>query len=418
MVLPMSSDPVSPPLVQAQGVGKSFIINTPPTQRLWSLLGISRKQHPRYQALHNIDLTLHRGESLGIIGQNGAGKSTLLQLLCGTLHPDEGHLKVNGRIAALLELGAGFNPEFTGRENILFNAATLGMQPHEIAQRTDEIIQFADIGPFIDQPVRTYSSGMYVRLAFSVATAVHPDLLVIDEALAVGDASFARKSFDRIMALKEQGVGLVFCSHSLFQVEALCERAIWVHKGCVMAHGKSADVIASYNDWLATQSSQTAQLPVPAATDATTTPAAAASARSTARFIRLAAHCGNQSGPLLQLNSGQDDLTVQIEFQSDPHLPPPNLALMVFGPDTRPISSTGTWIDGVQPTRDAHGRGTATLTIPRFPFLKGRYTLGAYLMCEKGLHVYEGAEHFATLQVTQSHLEQGIVSVPHHWQVH
>jgi len=183
-------------------------------------------------------------------GVNGAGKSSLLQLICGVLEPSFGQVKVNGRIAALLELGAGFNPEFSGRENITLNATLLGLSAKEIKDKTPEIIAFSGIEEFIDQPVKTYSSGMYVRLAFAIATSVDPDILVIDEALSVGDGAFARKSFDRIMDLKSKGVTILFCSHSIYQVEALCEKAIWLNKGEVQAFGQAREVAQAYNQFL------------------------------------------------------------------------------------------------------------------------------------------------------------------------
>ena len=376
-----------------------------------------------FNALSGVDINIAQGESIGIIGQNGAGKSTLLQLLCGTLTPSTGQLEVNGQVAALLELGAGFNQDFTGRENILFSAALYGMQALHIEKHLQEIIDFADIGEFIDQPVRTYSSGMYVRLAFAIATSVKPDILVIDEALSVGDGAFSRKSFDRIMQLKESGVTLLFCSHSLFQVESLCSRCIWLHQGQVMAQGPSAEVIAKYNDWLSQQS--VAKAPVNssaqvAAIDSETEldpdlPNFKGSAGSV-RFTSLKARCDDLGGTALSARSGQSHLSVDFEFMADPQLPIPNLALVVYSADGKIVCSTGTWIDGIALTRGANGIGRASLNFPKLPLLKGQYSLTAFLMCERAVHVYEAVEHFATVQVSQPHLEQGLFSIPHQWQ--
>ena len=406
----MSSDrPLN--AIQARQIGKRYVLGASPYQRLWQLLTGRESQQGHFNALEGIDLDIAPGEAIGLIGQNGAGKSTLLQLLCGTLTPSHGHLQVNGQVAALLELGAGFNQDFTGRENILFSAALYGMSPRHIQQHLQEIIEFADIGEFIDQPVRTYSSGMYVRLAFSIATTVKPDILVIDEALAVGDGVFARKSFDRIMQLKQEGVTLLFCSHSLFQVEALCQRCIWLHQGKVMAQGPSALVISQYNDWLAQRSA--GQDPAqPGASSLQT----GLVGTGVVRLTGLKARCDDLSGTELHARSGESELGVEFEFMSDPHMPMPNLALMVYGADGRVLCSTGTWIDGVTLTRNETGLGRAHLRFPKLPLLKGRYTLSAYLMCERAVHVYEGVEHFASVQVTQPHLEQGVVSIPHQWQ--
>lgn len=403
------------PAIHAQNLGKQYVLGASPYQRLWQLLVGSSSNVSHFNALSGVDINIAQGESIGIIGQNGAGKSTLLQLLCGTLTPSTGQLEVNGQVAALLELGAGFNQDFTGRENILFSAALYGMQAQHIEQHLQEIIDFADIGEFIDQPVRTYSSGMYVRLAFAIATSVQPDILVIDEALSVGDGAFARKSFDRIMQLKQSGVTLLFCSHSLFQVESLCSRCIWLHQGQVMAQGPSAEVIAKYNDWLSQQSVAKAPDPQLNTELDPSLPSFKGSAGSV-RFTNLKAHCDDLGGTALTARSGQSLLSVDFEFVADPQLPIPNLALVVYSADGKIVCSTGTWIDGINLTRGADGIGRASLNFPKLPLLKGQYSLTAFLMCERAVHVYEAVEHFATVQVSQPHLEQGLFSIPHQWQ--
>ena len=218
-------------VIELRGVAKSYSTEPRPGRRLWRQLTGQQHLGPQHHALRHIDLNIRRGEVVGVIGRNGAGKSTLLQLVCGVLQPSAGQRTVRGRVAALLELGAGFNPELTGRENVRLNGPLLGLSAAEMARRMDGIVEFAGIGDFIDQPVRSYSSGMFVRLAFSMATSVDPDILVVDEALSVGDGAFARKSYERIMALKEKGVTILFCSHSMFQVEQLCTRAVWIEGG-------------------------------------------------------------------------------------------------------------------------------------------------------------------------------------------
>ena len=425
------------PAIHAQNLGKQYVLGASPYQRLWQLLVGSSSNLSHFSALSGVDINIAQGESIGIIGQNGAGKSTLLQWLCGTLTPSTGQLEVNGQVAALLELGAGFNQDFTGRENILFSAALYGMQALHIEKHLQEIIDFADIGEFIDQPVRTYSSGMYVRLAFAIATSVQPDILVIDEALSVGDGAFARKSFDRIMQLKQSGVTLLFCSHSLFQVESLCSRCIWLHQGQVMAQGPSAEVIAKYNDWLSQQAvakvpiirndqGTVAGLTADATSDGSSgtasspeldpSPPIFKGAAGSVRFINLKAHCDDLGGTALIARSGQSLLSVDFEFMADPQLPIPNLALVVYSADGKIVCSTGTWIDGISLTRGADGIGRASLNFPKLPLLKGQYSLTAFLMCERAVHVYEAVEHFATVQVSQPHLEQGLFSIPHQWQ--
>jgi ABC-type polysaccharide/polyol phosphate transport system ATPase subunit len=221
---------------------KQFVI-----PRLQRMTGRQSKQYFHdFLALDNVSFEIKKGETVGIIGRNGSGKSTLLQIICGTLSPTEGNVEVNGRIAALLELGAGFNPEFTGRENLYMNATILGLSNKEIEACFDDIVAFADIGEFIDQPVKTYSSGMYVRLAFSVSVHTKPDILVVDEALSVGDFVFQNRCMEKIQALKQAGTSILFVSHDLGTVQIICDRAIWMEHGSIEAFGTVNAVCQDY----------------------------------------------------------------------------------------------------------------------------------------------------------------------------
>lgn len=240
----MSSEPV----IVVRGLGKSYPMYARPHHRMLELLLGSRSGRWRreHRALDGVAFEVRRGETVGIVGRNGSGKSTLLQILCGTLAPSSGTVQVSGRIAALLELGAGFNPEFTGRENVFLYGTVLGLTRAEVASRFEAIAAFADIGGFIDQPVRTYSSGMFVRLAFAVAIHVDPEVLVVDEALSVGDEAFQRKCFGRIEQLRERGVTILFVSHSAGTVVDLCERALWLDGGELLADGPARRVVGLY----------------------------------------------------------------------------------------------------------------------------------------------------------------------------
>lgn len=231
----------------ADGLSKEYHIYEQPHHRLLQMVFRGRRHfHKTFHALQDISFQVRRGETVGIIGRNGAGKSTLLQLLCGTLTPSSGTVDVRGRVAALLELGAGFNPEFTGRDNVYLNASILGLTHAQVDQRFDDIAAFADIGEFIDQPVKTYSSGMYVRLAFAVIAHVDADVLIIDEALAVGDALFTQKCMRFLRRFCENGT-LLFVSHDSAAVTSLCERAIWLERGTVRAIGPARDICKDYN---------------------------------------------------------------------------------------------------------------------------------------------------------------------------
>lgn len=238
--------------IRVNGIGKFFPVYHKPYHRLLQMVTPGPKQRwfREFQALKEISFTVPRGETLGIVGRNGSGKSTLLQLICGTLTPSAGSIEVNGRVAALLELGAGFNPEFTGRENIYLNGAVLGLSTDEIRRRFDDIVAFAEIGDFIEQPVKSYSSGMYVRLAFAVAIHVDPEILIIDEALSVGDEAFQRKCFARINRIKEAGATVLFVSHSAGTVTELCDRAILLDRGELLAQGSPKFVVSNYHKML------------------------------------------------------------------------------------------------------------------------------------------------------------------------
>lgn len=218
----------------------------------WGLFGPRRKPASKdgYVALRDISFQVRRGEAVGLIGRNGAGKSTLLQILTGTLQPSSGTVRVNGRVSALLELGAGFNPEFTGRENVRLTAAALGMSRSEIEAKYPLIEQFADIGDFIDRPTKSYSSGMLVRLAFSLQVHVDPDILIVDEALSVGDVFFQQKCITKIREILDRGVTLFFVSHGLNSVKSLCDRAIFLQGGQVVADGPADEVCDLYQNSL------------------------------------------------------------------------------------------------------------------------------------------------------------------------
>ena len=232
--------------IKINNISKTYEIYEKPIDRLKQSLWKGRRQfYKEFKALENITFEVKKGETVGIVGRNGAGKSTLLQLICGTLTPTEGEIEVRGRVAALLELGAGFNPEFTGRENVFLSAAILGLDKDEIENRFNKIADFADIGEFIDQPVKTYSSGMYVRLAFAVIAHVDADILVVDEALAVGDAVFTQKCMRFIRKFQETGT-LLFVSHDIGSVQNLCKSAIWLTNGQVRKIGTAKSVTHAY----------------------------------------------------------------------------------------------------------------------------------------------------------------------------
>jgi lipopolysaccharide transport system ATP-binding protein len=227
--------------IRIQGVSKWFSSHISPRERFFRFFRAKQSQGDRFYALRDIRFSVPAGSALGLLGRNGAGKSTLMQIIAGTMQPSEGQVEAHGRISPLLELGTGFNPEYTGAENVRLNAAVLGFSPSEIREKEQQIADFADIGEFIDRPVRTYSSGMFARLAFSVAIHVDPKILLVDEILAVGDMGFQQKCLNRLREMREEGLTLVFVSHSPDAIKSVCDRAVFLDHGQVIFAG-DADV--------------------------------------------------------------------------------------------------------------------------------------------------------------------------------
>ena len=424
-------------VILLEGVGKTYKRFAKPSDRFWQALwprigtqkGASSNE---FVALAPLNLQVKRGEALGLIGRNGAGKSTLLQMVCGTLNPSSGSVVVNGKIGALLELGAGFNPEFTGRENVYLAAAVMGFSGAETDALYESIVDFSGIREFIDQPVKTYSSGMYVRLAFSIATSANPDILVIDEALSVGDGAFAKKSFERIMQLKTQGTTVLFCSHSMYQVESFCDRALWLDRGQVQMEGPAADVVAAYTDSLRAENAHSADKPSPNTASALGVSVASQKAPSNneleidsdpapvtsglTRILGIEVSVDGIKGRELQALSLQSDVHITVKFESDPTQPCPTLATGFALPDGQIFTSAYTLFDGIAIERNAQGQGQAKVVFEKLPLMKGRFTVGAYLFDERALHVYDVVLQAATVNVTQAGVHQGFVQLPHRWQ--
>ena len=233
--------------ISVKNLTKTYRIFGHPADRIKQALTLGRVRfHHEFTALQGVSFEIKKGEAVGIIGRNGSGKSTLLQLICGILKPTSGEVQVNGRISALLELGSGFNPEFTGRENVYFQGAVMGISREEMEGRFDDVAAFADIGEFIEQPVRTYSSGMYVRLAFAVNILSDPEIMIVDEALAVGDEKFQRKCFARLEKLKSRGLSILFVSHSTALISELCEKVLFLDHGERLMYGAPLETIRAY----------------------------------------------------------------------------------------------------------------------------------------------------------------------------
>ncbi len=396
--------------IVAEQLGKRYRIYAQAIDRLKQFIWGHRRQYFReFNALTNASFSLKKGEVLGVIGQNGAGKSTLLQLIAGTLTPSQGTLQVNGRVAALLELGAGFNPEFTGAQNIKMYGMLMGLSEQEVEERFDDIVAFSGIEAFIDQPVKTYSSGMFVRLAFSIATSVDPDILIIDEALSVGDGAFARKSFDRIMALREKGVTIIFCSHALYQVQVLSNRVVWLEAGKVRALGEPRAIVSEYQSFLDSLSYRAIVSDI-------------ASKRPTdahlgvARLSAVSVNVDGTQSELLMCVSERSNLTIDIQFLSDPNTPCPTVAIVFTDNEGRNISSCVTYYDGINIERNAAGAGKVNIVFEGLPLLHGRYWINVLLMCEQAILTIDGVYRLVQLEIEQVGHEVGIVMLPRRWQ--
>jgi lipopolysaccharide transport system ATP-binding protein len=399
------------PVISANNLGKFYQIYAQPQDRLKQFLWRGRRQYFReFWALRDVSFEVMPGEVLGIVGRNGAGKSTLLQLLCGTLTPTSGNVKVRGRIAALLELGAGFNPEFSGRENVFMSAAILGLSPKEIEARFEEIVDFSGIRDFIDQPVKTYSSGMYVRLAFSIATSVDPDILVIDEALSVGDGEFSRKSFERIRSMKEAGKTILFCSHSLYQVEAFCDRVLWLDHGKCMQFGEPQTVVQSYS--IALLGGAEIELAAP---PLMASPQAEQTLQGYARLSHVEVSLDGMAGRVLRGRFRENDLSIRLQFESDPQLPAPTVGVTINYGTLMTVTCVVSRSENVLIERDENGKGEVTINFPALALRKGEYHVAVYLGCEDAVHIYDSVPIAATLQIEDTRPEPGLVDLAHSW---
>lgn len=421
--------------LELKDVNRVYKIYKRPLDRLLQLLPFIKVNYRIFEALQPLNLTVKKGEVIGLLGRNGAGKSTLLQLICGTLPPSSGSVVANGRIAALLELGSGFNPEFTGLENIFLNGAILGLKRADLEARLDEIIEFSGIGEAVNQPVKTYSSGMFVRLAFSVAVCVNPDILVIDEALSVGDGAFARKSFDRIMQMKEQGCTILFCSHNLYQIEAICNRAIWLHEGKVVSEGMPAEVIRRYENYLyASTEDNTAAAPeltagqqrassTESASEVMPQPAAGAMQDlGNPRITQLQIFIDDKLISMTQAQTAytnKSTLKIVCAWQGSVSLPAPSFAITLHSADGRMVASAGSHIDKQVLQASEQGKGELVLELPKLALLKGEYWLEVYLLCEQGIMFYDQIIPAARFSVASpnNQLEQGLYHAERIWKV-
>jgi ABC-type polysaccharide/polyol phosphate transport system ATPase subunit len=365
-------------------------------------------------ALRHVSADLGRGRMVGIIGSNGSGKSTLLKLIGGILKPTTGAVRVEGRVSALIELGAGFHPEFTGRENIHVNATLLGLSRVEIRERFDEIVAFAGLAPFIDNPVKTYSSGMYMRLGFAIAVTVDPDVLLIDEVLAVGDEAFQHKCVGKIQEFKARGKTIVLVTHDLGSVERLCDEAVWLDGGRLMAHGGTQEIVGRYLDHVAVEEARALGVEHRKAE-------AAAAAGTTQRWgtreveltrVRLVDAEGHER----YLYDAGEPCTIHLAFRANRSIEDPVVGVGIFRKDGVCCYGTNTAIDGLALGKlDAEGE--VVLRIDRLDLVEGEYLLDAAIHARDG-HPYDYHSRLYAFSVRSRVKDTGVARLAHGWRLH
>jgi lipopolysaccharide transport system ATP-binding protein len=389
--------------VLAEGLTKVYKVYATPWDRLGELV-TRRRRHREFRALEDVTFRLPRGEGLALIGENGAGKSTLLKILAGITAPTRGSAEVRGKVASILELGSGFHPEFTGRQNIVLNAAMLGLSEDDLRRKMPDIVEFSELGEFIDQPVKVYSTGMTMRLGFSIATQVDPEVLIIDEALSVGDGYFQKKCMDRLRLYVESGGTLLFCSHAMYYVSVFCQRALWLRNGRAEALGPVSEVVREYENFLVAKSAR--------ASEAAET-AKGTESVSSARPARIVST--NLIEPRKDaLYEPGDPWELEVEWESvDPRLAF-HLGVGINRSDGIEVCSFASHLDGMLPMTGQRSY-TARLAIPSLPLVKGEFTLYIFLMDEEGLHIYDQRILERAFTVHSPSYAFGLVRVDHTW---
>ena len=411
------------PVLSVRGLGKAYPLYASPRQRFRTLL-TGRRQEGAHWALRGVNFDLLRGQCLGVVGDNGAGKSTLLKLMTGTIAPTEGTLTRQGRLTAILELGAGFHPDFTGRENLYFAGSLIDIPAPLMDELLPGILEFSGLAEAIDRPVKTYSSGMVVRLAFALVTAVEPDLLIIDEALAVGDQHFQKKCIERIMAFRSNGCTILFCSHSPYHIRHLCDVALWLKGGQVAQFGATEPVLAAYDqhtrqrqlDEQALACTGAAIVPeqdvlaAPAEPDA---PVAAIDAGSACILSVDVKDLGEEQGDRPPVLHNTDlVVTITARGRGDER---PNIGFMIEQSKGVGITSLATHEDGAVPVQLDDGSWRSVLSFPDLPLHSGDYVISAFLFDETGLAVYDEWFQFLHFSFIFPKPLPGLVRLPHHW---
>ncbi len=387
------------PLVSLAGITKDYPKVATGGERLRTLVSLMLRsgEFPHFRALEAIDLEVHRGESVALVGENGAGKSTLLKIIAGVARPTAGTVAVRGRVSALLELGSGFHPDYTGRENIYLSSAVMGLSHRETRAKVASIVEFADIGPHIDEPIKHYSSGMVVRLGFAVATALAPDLLITDEVLAVGDESFQKKCIQWLERYLDAGGTLLLCSHSMFHVQTLCSKALWIHHGRARLFGESFDVTREYLTYHE-QKRRTESTPAPAI------------GGNMPRIVQAWTERGD--GERADAFRHGEELVLQgVAYEPDDRLP-----VLLFGivrADGTAVYGSPSNERGFAPTPMGERRFSFAIRFAALALLPGKYTMRVHALDPEGLRLFDTVE--TEFVVTGQTRDFGLVKLEHRW---
>ena len=387
----------------AEHLSKEYRLYPGSIARVKEALSFGRKRyHTRHTALDDVSFVVPRGTALGVVGENGAGKSTLLKILAGTTLPTSGRFVLDGTVSSLLELGTGFHADFTGRANIVLSAQVQGFTRREIESKIDGIIDFAELGDYIDQPVRTYSSGMIMRLGFSVATAIDPEVLIIDEILAVGDLYFQKKCVDRIFDFRKRGKSILFCSHSLYDVRQVCDEVIWIQGGRVRMQGLPQDVTLAYANYARS-------LEARPETIGGGHPQASGEDLPVIEQVRLTLEDGRPMPDTVQTGA---DLRFELDFRVRRSGPGVNVGAAIFRTDNVLAASFLSQLAGIA-TLHEQGAYRCTLRLPDLRLSEGEYTVVGYLFDEHGVHMYDHRQVERNLLVSQAKNYPGMVRLHH-----
>jgi len=387
---------MSQSVVSARALSKTYRVYARPIDRLLEGL-LRRPRHTPFEALRSIDMEVPRGEGFGIIGENGAGKSTLLKILAGVTAPTSGDVDIRGTVASILELGSAFHGELTGRQNIALNAAMFGLDRSQVIERTPGIIEFSELGHFIDQPVKTYSTGMVMRLGFAIAIQVAPDVLIIDEALSVGDGYFQKKCMVHLKSYVDGGGTLLICSHAMYYISAFCKRALWMREGGIESLGPTQQVVPRYEAYLDAKGERKGEQPE----------IIEASPSSPARFtdVHLVTGSTYRHASRLELEIGWSCEDPEMAF---------HLAVGLNRPDEVEVASFLSHRSGAGPWTGST-RHKVRLEIPALPLVKKSFKLYVFLLAEDGLHIHDTRILDDAFTVEYDDYPFGIVAIPHCW---